>query len=98
MFTYYFDKCFIHFGGYFHRPALKRALDKLPGKTGPLHMQVAHQWSPEIPATQQLMNNHRKFIPTQFRTQPMNLPGGLVRQTTSVTIYDSAGTNSHPGM
>lgn len=50
----------------------------------------SQQWAPEFPSQAQ-EKTHSKFVPMQFRTQPANLPGGMRRQSTHVTMQEARG-------
>ncbi|XP_071801751.1 uncharacterized protein [Asterias amurensis] len=69
-----------------HRPSLKKNLAKLASYPG------AFQYEPEFPSSKPVIANRYQFIPTQFRTQPTNLPGQppVQRGTTSTNLYDKS--------
>ncbi|XP_070532049.1 uncharacterized protein [Ptychodera flava] len=76
-----------------HRPITKKALAKLPVQFTPGQMQSAHnlQYSPEFPSSRQAMTNKSQFIPMQYRTQPLNMPGApLHRGNTMANLYDKS--------
>ncbi|XP_077986413.1 uncharacterized protein LOC144440857 [Glandiceps talaboti] len=76
-----------------HRPITKKALAKLPSQFTPGQMQTAHnvQYQPDFPSSKQALTNKSQFIPMQFRTQPLNMPGPpLHRGNTMANLYDKS--------
>ncbi|XP_071947766.1 uncharacterized protein [Antedon mediterranea] len=57
-----------------HRPLLKKTLEKLPPH-GPLFTQTSNAGNVELPQQPNMSNNRYQFIPMQFRTQPLHMPG-----------------------
>ncbi|XP_038045583.1 fibronectin type III domain-containing protein 1-like isoform X2 [Patiria miniata] len=77
-----------------HRPTLKKNLAKLASYPGAFPIQqgvTAIQYEPDFPASKPVATNKYQFIPTQYRTQPTNLPGQpMHRGPTSANLYDKS--------
>ncbi|XP_022088971.1 uncharacterized protein LOC110978344 isoform X2 [Acanthaster planci] len=77
-----------------HRPTLKKNLAKLASYPGAFPMQhgvTAIQYEPDFPTSKPVTTNKYQFIPTQYRTQPTNLPGQTThKRGPNTNLYDKS--------
>ena len=60
---------------------------QVTSNTLPSSSPINPQWKVDLPSNT-AAQNHGKFVPMQFRTQPVNIPGGMHRQATNLQLYD----------
>nr|XP_006819045.1 PREDICTED: uncharacterized protein LOC102807909 [Saccoglossus kowalevskii] len=71
------------------RPVTKKSLAKLPQQFTPSHTAHNVHYAPEFPSSRQALSNKSQFIPMQYRTQPLNMPGPpLHRGNTMANLHD----------